>query len=573
MAIALDPSARWGGRLLSLGLLMLAVALKAQPLDERQPGLDETWTVTVNGQSVRVNPDGSFRIPNISAPDDFGPGGPGTRPDFLSDDFLRVTGFSTVNGVTWYCFSEPFQLRRGETVPIKNLFFTKRPPPLPEFIWAMADPPVLQPGGSGQIHVFGRLGDGSIEELTQRIAWTIYRTSNPRIVQVGGDGELSANALGIAFITAINGGATTTVQIDVVDTDLRTTVIGFVYGENETPIEGVNVGLVGRAGTAITDASGRFAIEGVAAIGRSRAYVRGEYFGLSRSFVLMEGLTDAGIIPVRLCAEVRTDCQDADNDCLPDTVEIMLGLLAGNPDSNNDGVPDGLEDSDGDNLGNCEEVALGLNPGDPDSDGDGLSDGEEIRDFRTDPARADTDIDGLDDGEEVALGTDPLVRDSDGDGYIDEVEVSAGSDPLDAGSRPSVWIASRPFVRAVLPDIVLASAVRGAHTTARPAVRVVVPDLLLAPALRGAHTTARPAVRVVVPDLQLAPAVRGAYTTARPAVRVVVPDLQLAPAVRGAHTTARPAVRVVVPDFELAPALRGAHIQARPPVDVTIEEE
>ena len=61
--------------------------------------LDETWTITVNGQTVQVNPDGSFRISNVSAADQFGPGGPGTRPDFLSDDFIRAIATRTFNGL------------------------------------------------------------------------------------------------------------------------------------------------------------------------------------------------------------------------------------------------------------------------------------------------------------------------------------------------------------------------------------------------------------------------------------------------------------------------------------------
>jgi hypothetical protein len=61
-----------------------------------------------------VNPDGTFRIPNISAADEFGPGGPGTRPDFVSDDFVRLTGFSDAGGTTTYCFSEPFEALLSE---------------------------------------------------------------------------------------------------------------------------------------------------------------------------------------------------------------------------------------------------------------------------------------------------------------------------------------------------------------------------------------------------------------------------------------------------------------------------
>ena len=36
--------------------------------------LDETWTVIIDGQTVQVNPNGSFRVPNVAAADQLGPG-------------------------------------------------------------------------------------------------------------------------------------------------------------------------------------------------------------------------------------------------------------------------------------------------------------------------------------------------------------------------------------------------------------------------------------------------------------------------------------------------------------------
>ncbi|HEY3242236.1 MAG TPA: hypothetical protein VGM03_02705, partial [Phycisphaerae bacterium] len=66
-------------------VLTLIAGLTEAPARAQQ--LDASCTVTVNGQTVRVNPDGSFGISNVAAPDVFGAGGPGTTPDFLSDDF------------------------------------------------------------------------------------------------------------------------------------------------------------------------------------------------------------------------------------------------------------------------------------------------------------------------------------------------------------------------------------------------------------------------------------------------------------------------------------------------------
>jgi hypothetical protein len=79
--------------------------------------LDATWTVTVNGQSVQVNADGSFLIPNVSAPDQFGAGGPGTPRNFLSDDFVRLIGVGTKDGVTKYFFIDFLELAKALRSP------------------------------------------------------------------------------------------------------------------------------------------------------------------------------------------------------------------------------------------------------------------------------------------------------------------------------------------------------------------------------------------------------------------------------------------------------------------------
>jgi hypothetical protein len=89
---------------------------------------------------------------------------------------------------------------------------------------------------------------------------------------------------------------------------------------------------------------------------------------------------------------------DGDADCVPDSLEILLGLDPIRPDSNGNGVPDGDEDFDRDGLSNCGEVLVGTDPGRPDSDGNGIADGEE-----------DSDSDGIPDGEEVVAGSDGVV--------------------------------------------------------------------------------------------------------------------------------------------------------------------
>lgn len=145
---------------------------------------------------------------------------------------------------------------------------------------------------------------------------------------------------------------------------------------------------------------------------------------------------------------------DSDSDGIPDLFppldEATLGTDPFDPDTDDDGLDDGVEvalaefdcpnpilfDSDGDGLSDGLEISLGLDPCDTeaDTDLDGLLDAVEVV-LGTDPFNPDTDGDGLLDGTEVdmALGTgcpSPLVVDSDGDGLSDGQEVNViGSNP------------------------------------------------------------------------------------------------------------------------------------------------
>jgi autotransporter-associated beta strand protein len=128
---------------------------------------------------------------------------------------------------------------------------------------------------------------------------------------------------------------------------------------------------------------------------------------------------------------------DADSDGLPDWWE----LLHTNPPSTT-GLNPG-NDLDNDGLTNLQEYQLGTNPNNPDTDNDGLMDGVETNtgiwvnatNTGTNPLNPDTDDDGLLDGVETNTGiwasssntgTNPFVTDSDGDGFIDGAETNTG---------------------------------------------------------------------------------------------------------------------------------------------------
>ena len=169
---------------------------------------------------------------------------------------------------------------------------------------------------------------------------------------------------------------------------------------------------------------------------------------------------------------------DCDQDGLSNSDEIVLGTDPKNSDTDGDGVIDGTEvsdltdpldlcslvlthqtltpsenwknsDCDQDGLSNELEQSLGTDYSNPDSDGDGVIDGIEYTD-NTNPLdlcdfilenqslipsddwnNTDCDNDGITNGLELTLGTDPKDKDTDKDGVTDFIEYEDQTNPTD----------------------------------------------------------------------------------------------------------------------------------------------
>jgi len=142
----------------------------------------------------------------------------------------------------------------------------------------------------------------------------------------------------------------------------------------------------------------------------------------------------------------HAEANDADKDGLTDDREAQLGTDPNNPDTDGDGVMDGLEvdqygsdplkaDMDDDGLTDDRELFdYFTDVANPDTDGDGLQDGEEVDVYSTDPLNFDTDGDGVADGQQVGGGPDSDGLDTDGDGLSDNFEATVGSDPTNPDS-------------------------------------------------------------------------------------------------------------------------------------------
>jgi hypothetical protein len=139
---------------------------------------------------------------------------------------------------------------------------------------------------------------------------------------------------------------------------------------------------------------------------------------------------------------VVASTNDPDGDGIASAVEGLYRTNPNDPDTDDDGIPDGVEivgpqrtdptRADSDRDGACDGPATIANPGcrgAEDANGNGIRDPGE-----TNPNAPDTDGDGLTDGEEVLLGTNGTLTDTDGDGLSDQREVNGRSSPIDADS-------------------------------------------------------------------------------------------------------------------------------------------
>lgn len=397
-----------------------------------QDTLDGSWSVTVNGQTVQVNADGTFRVPNIATPDNFGAGGPGTPRDFIGDDFVRVIGVSHANGVTRYAFSDFFNVRSGQTISVTGMTVTDTPPHQTAVLRIVPDDRVLTAvGQTTQSRVTATLSDGSVLDATPRTAWTSYRTSNPAIALVDIDGLITAAGNGQAFITAVNEGTAAVTRITVSLGDPLTQVSGIANTPNGGVAVNARVRILRTDAVASSDNTGSFDVVGVQTLThtsytlwaihqfRNQAPTYGSAIGVQP---FPGGITDAGIIVIKPLSNV-----DTDGDGLMDELEPVLGFDPQVADYDAGGpIPGGGADADFDDVPDGGELILFTDPYLGDTDGDGIQDGAE-----------DFDADRISNRDELQSGTNPFLIDTDGDSFTDSAEIQFATDPLDPSSRPA----------------------------------------------------------------------------------------------------------------------------------------
>ncbi len=329
--------------------------------------LDENCVVSVGNQTIRVNPDGSFLIPNIPA-------------DGL---IRRAEVVCEVDGLILGGQSEFFEVQPNGTIEIGIIRLGVIPPSVESLSAFPNSSTLFEVGETTQINVTATLSDGSENDWASPEVGTTYTSSNPLIVTVDPGGLVTAVGDGSAIISIVSDGVFTSTRVTV------------FAGEDDdgdglpNDYEEAN----GLDPNDFTDAGEDPDNDGLTNLdefnlGTEPNIADTDGDGLDDG---AEGLADP-LLP------------DTDMDGLLDGEEVnVFGSDPTNPDTDFDGLSDGLE------------VALS---GDPtsvlplgDDDGDSLTNIDEVTLFGTDPTLLDTDGDGATDGEEILIGSDPLVAD------------------------------------------------------------------------------------------------------------------------------------------------------------------
>lgn len=285
----------------------LEIAQGTNPWSDRSTRgrADRGYEFMANGQLAAARAGGAFRVANIAAADQFGANGPGSGPDFLSDDAVQVIGTVNRFGHTYYAFSEPFRIRQGATTAAGQLGFSDQPPPVPVSISATAPSYLIEVGDTVPLTVLAMLKDGSVANVTPTSAWTTYRVSSPAVLAVDGNGLVDANGVGTAFVTIVNGGATTVVRFIVTVAAITTDIVGFVEDEAGDPVPGVTVTLTYDGSTVATGLDGAFFFDDLvlptelqSVVVRARS---GDLGAKSDAVAVVSGgITDTGILVLQL---------------------------------------------------------------------------------------------------------------------------------------------------------------------------------------------------------------------------------------------------------------------------------
>lgn len=192
--------------LLRLALTAVVVGLPMHEARAQTTGLDENCIVSVLNRNTRVQPDGTWGLPNIPA--NFG--------------LVRARATCIFDGVTVSGESEPFLVPANGSVDVPPIVLGPTTP-IPSSLQLTASPSELKKiAQTSQVTALAHYRDGSTNNVTAGGSGTLYGISNPAIATISANGVVTALASGTVLVQATHEGTSGFTSIRVVlggDTD------------------------------------------------------------------------------------------------------------------------------------------------------------------------------------------------------------------------------------------------------------------------------------------------------------------------------------------------------------------
>jgi hypothetical protein len=254
--------------------------------------LNENCTVSVLNRTVRVNPDGSWVLPNIPA--NFGQ--------------VKARATCVQNGVTTFGESAFFTLPANGVVNLPEIVLGATTQIPVSLTITPANLSFTAAGQTTQLLVTATYPSGSTKNVAAASTGTNYTTSNPAIATIGSDGLVAAVSSGTVVIQATNDGSTGIISASVV---LSTT-----DSDGDGITDDVETDLGMDPHNAI-DAQEDFDRDGLTNL---REYQLGT--GLRKVDSDSDGLSDGDEVNIHLSNPLLTD---TDTDAIPDGIEVETG--------------------------------------------------------------------------------------------------------------------------------------------------------------------------------------------------------------------------------------------------------
>jgi hypothetical protein len=184
----------------SLYVLWACLALAASSMHPLAAQLDDTCMVSAFNRTAPVNADGTWVLPNVPA----------------NLGLVRVRATCLKSGSVQSGMSGLIQVPANDVIAVADITF-QNPAPIPETLSLTAPTTRLTARGQTvQLSAQAVYAGGATGDVTVATTGTNYRTSNPAIATVDGNGLVTAQASGAVIVSASNEGALGVLRLQVV---------------------------------------------------------------------------------------------------------------------------------------------------------------------------------------------------------------------------------------------------------------------------------------------------------------------------------------------------------------------